>query len=128
MIPHAELVLFQHNVDTFWAHTLVSFRDKGGTVACEAGCHHCCKVYATCSESEADLLAEYVLRDPDRERIVARAVDTYMERLRGCRADAGCDGTEDEDTLIGLHYGFDLRCPFLDDDDRCLEKKRNRRK
>jgi Fe-S-cluster containining protein len=119
MIPHAELVLFQHNVDTFWTHTLASFRDKGGTVACEAGCHHCCKVYATCSESEADLLAEYVCRDPDRERVVTAAVDAYLERLKASRHDAGCDGSEDEDTLIGLHFGFDLRCPFLDEDDRC---------
>ena len=119
MIPHAELVLFQHNVDTFWAHTLASFRDKGGDVACEVGCHHCCKVYATCSESEADLLAEYVCREPERERVVAAAVDAYVESLRDCRSNAGCDGSEDEDTLIGLHYGFDLRCPFLDEDDRC---------
>ncbi len=119
MIAHADLVLFQHNVDTFWDHTLASFQDKGGTVACEPGCHHCCKVYATCSESEADLLAEYVGRDPALLRVLTRSVDAYIELLRACRADAGCDGSEDEDTLIGLHYGFDLRCPFLDDDDRC---------
>ena len=119
MIPHADLVLFQHNVDTFWEHTLASFRDKGGAVACETGCIHCCKVYATCSESEADLLAAFICREPERETALTDAVDAYIAELNALRAAGAYDALPDDNARISAHFGFDIRCPFLTADDLC---------
>ncbi|MBT3266952.1 hypothetical protein HN371_07350 [Candidatus Poribacteria bacterium] len=119
MIPNAKLVLFQHNVDTFWQHTLASFRDKGGTVACETGCIHCCKVYATCSESEADLLAAFICREPERETALTAAVDGYLEALAAHRSAADYDDLPDDNDRISAHFAFDIRCPFLTADDTC---------
>lgn len=119
MIPHAYLVLFQHNVDTFWQHTLGSFRDKGGVVACDEGCHHCCKVYATCSDSEADLIAAYICQERAREEQLTTALDAYLAELATRRRVTRYDSLPDENARISAHFVFGLRCPFLGADDRC---------
>ncbi|MEO2006202.1 MAG: YkgJ family cysteine cluster protein [Candidatus Poribacteria bacterium] len=119
MIAHTDLVLFQHNVDTFWQHTLSSFRDKGGVVACDAGCHHCCKVYATCSESEAELMAQYICQDDDRKDRLTAAIDRYLADLATRRRVTKYDSLPDENAQVSAHFVFGLRCPFLDADGRC---------
>ncbi len=118
MIAHEQLSLFQRQSDEFWRFTLAQFEAKGGTVACKAGCVHCCKAYAQCSDVEADQIAAAMRADPDGLGRYEARINAYLRELADKWRAAG-DPVPDFEKRVEMHFGLNMRCPFLTDGDRC---------